>query len=403
MSPISAIRNTCRSILQPVLLSSWTVPLAWSSLTLFVCVGAVSADTIHVNAEGTGQYATVQAAIDAAVDSDVIELAPGTYRGLGNRDLTYGGKAITIRSETDSPETCVIDCEGTEAEPHRGFIFASGETRAAALQGVTITHGWSDGGGGILIESGSSPTVRLCVITGNTAEYPGNGYGGGIDCSGGALIDGCFITDNVAGNRGGGISTHNAEGAQIVDCTILRNRAEDGGGVHCRENAAITRCLIADNEAAWGDGWGGGISCRNHSSVISHCTLAGNSAIEGGAIAFYSGATDVQYCVIATSLAGGAFAIVGGTSPSPEVLCTDIFGNIGGAGDTLLPGMIDGGGLIFLDPKFCAPDRGDYTVDVESPCLSHECGQMGAFGAGCDILPVEETTWGAIKARYQRQ
>ena len=51
----------------------------------------------YINAtQGLG-YNTIQAAVNAAANDDVIELSPGTYTGAGNRDVDFSGKAITVR------------------------------------------------------------------------------------------------------------------------------------------------------------------------------------------------------------------------------------------------------------------------------------------------------------------
>ena len=50
--------------------------------------------TINLEADGSGDYPTIQAAIDDSNDSDVIILAPGTYTGAGNRDIDFKGKPL---------------------------------------------------------------------------------------------------------------------------------------------------------------------------------------------------------------------------------------------------------------------------------------------------------------------
>ncbi len=98
--------------------------------------------------DGGGEYPTIQAAIDASDSLDVVELLDGVFAGPGNRNLDFGGRTITVRSRSDNPRACVIDCEGDGAavgEARRGFLFQSGEGPAAVVRGVTITRGISGG------------------------------------------------------------------------------------------------------------------------------------------------------------------------------------------------------------------------------------------------------------------
>ena len=90
--------------------------------------------------EVPGEFSTIQGAIDAAVDGDTVIVADGTYTGEGNRDLDFSGKAITVRSENGA-ENCIINCEGTEAEYHRGFNFINGEDAVSVLDSFTIING----------------------------------------------------------------------------------------------------------------------------------------------------------------------------------------------------------------------------------------------------------------------
>jgi pectin methylesterase-like acyl-CoA thioesterase len=104
-----------------------------------------AAETYVVRPDATGDFATIQEAIEAAVDGDTIELADGIFTGECNRDIDYGGKSITIMSQSGDPEACIIDCGGKEGERHRGFYFQSGEDENARLEGVTIRNGTAHG------------------------------------------------------------------------------------------------------------------------------------------------------------------------------------------------------------------------------------------------------------------
>jgi hypothetical protein len=144
-------------------------------------------DSFTIEVAGTinipEDYPTIQEGIDAAYSGGKVMVADGIYTGVGNRDLDFHGKAITLQSE-NGPENCIVDCEFEG----RGFYFHSGEDSASVVQGFTIRNGNADKGGGIYCEW-SSPTIKGNIITENTASSDG----GGIYC-----IDGLLFThDNT--------------------------------------------------------------------------------------------------------------------------------------------------------------------------------------------------------------
>lgn len=251
-----------------------------------------------------GNFSTIQAAINAASNGDVVEVAPGTYTGDGNRNIDFQGKAITVRS-ADGPGTTTIDCAG-----RRGVYFHSGEGSGSILQGFTITGGlvqgsdipadsvrWSSSsthpiGGGIFCEF-SSPSIVGCVIKQCSAEV-----GGGIGCVGGAptMID-CRIQachaggqgSSQSGGRGAGIGLFRGTDATIIDCTITQNvgyRDSLGAGVYCWQSKAwLVGCDVSFNRAPGnlkgGGVYGGGSACD---LVLENCVISNNTADVGGGI-----------------------------------------------------------------------------------------------------------------------
>jgi predicted outer membrane repeat protein len=255
-------------------------------------------------------YATIQAAIDASVDGDMVLVAPGTYTGDGNRDIDFRGKAITVRSET-GPEFCIIQCggrypqgDGTPtrsspiqligAEYHRGFYFHSDEDANSVVQGFTVTEGYletEDGGAFYCVDS--SPTIRDCVITSNVARQ-----GAGIAaCRSEIRVEDCIVVGNIAsftpwdwfyggaGQRGGGMALYDGH-SQVVNCLVVGNVAtSQGGGIYCSGSHQFVNCTVAGNRTGRG-GIGGGISCgpggNNNTAHLCSSVVWGNIADRNG-------------------------------------------------------------------------------------------------------------------------
>ena len=96
---------------------------------------------LTVDDDMPANFVRIQAAIEAAQEGDVIVVADGIYSGPGNRDLNFKGKSISVRSE-NGPENCIIDCQATEVDPHRGFYFHGDEGKDSVVDGFTIMNGF---------------------------------------------------------------------------------------------------------------------------------------------------------------------------------------------------------------------------------------------------------------------
>ncbi|MHC4946331.1 MAG: right-handed parallel beta-helix repeat-containing protein, partial [Planctomycetota bacterium] len=213
--------------------------------------------TIHV----PGDYPTIQEAIIAAVNGDVVLVDPGTYV----ENISFKGKSIVVKS-TSGPEVTIIDGNqsGTVVQ------FDSGEGLDAVLEGFTITngtgksiYGYPHGGGVFCFNSG--PTVRGNRISGNTAEVGGGIYHENIEYGG-------SITKNVIENN------------TAVSTSYYRG---DGGGICIwYYGIDVTHNIIRNNTAKYS---GGGIYCRyNAEGTIAHNLILNNSTLGGGGIFFFN-------------------------------------------------------------------------------------------------------------------
>jgi pectin methylesterase-like acyl-CoA thioesterase len=111
--------------------------LAWGLLPAATAL----ADVYVINPEGTGDFPTIQDAVNAVEDGDVIALTDGVFAGVGNWNVDYRGKAITVMSQSGNPEDCVIDLADSGTGTQRGFHFHSGEGPTSVLQGLSIKNG----------------------------------------------------------------------------------------------------------------------------------------------------------------------------------------------------------------------------------------------------------------------
>lgn len=219
----------------------------------------------------TQPFNTIQVALDAAIDFDIIQVADGVYTGFGNKDLDYRGKPEMLLSEHGT-ERCIIDCEGRMAK-----------MPTTVLQGVTMRQDYMPWGSGIYCFF-AEPTVRDCIIS-----------------------------ENRAGFVGGGIYVY-AGNPIFLNCRIAYNSAGSGGGIYNTfSNAVFRNCFIVENRASYR---GGAIYNAAASPLFENCTIAGNVATNdgGGNYDGLSSSATLQNCILwdnaPNSLKGGALRVI---------------------------------------------------------------------------------------------
>ena len=262
---------------------------------------------------------------------DITLVAPGTYTGDGNRDIDFKGKAITVKSE-QGPETCIIDCQGTENEPHRGFDFHSVEGLNAILDGFTVTGGFVSGilqtGGGVRCQKADtdridvSPTIVNCIFQKNTAVA-----GGAIGLYGSqAVIGNCIIWNNMAVDSGGGVYCAYRSGPKITNCTIYGNHARTGGGLYL--------------------GFGEGPS----PAMVKNCILWGNAATDSGSKSFGQAFYGSPSGSVVLEIEHSCFFPVKLLPPRGPLPST----------------MIREHNNIYIDPQFIDPNAGDFHLKSQA-------------------------------------
>ncbi|MBN1826819.1 MAG: right-handed parallel beta-helix repeat-containing protein [Candidatus Eisenbacteria bacterium] len=206
--------------------------------------GPCQSESVFVAADGSGDYPDIQTSLNSCYATNVIALEKGIYTGSGNRDLDYGGKGITVCSRGGSPDSCVIDCQGSPADMHRGARFDSGENSYAELIEVTVRNGWARNGGAVHCRFGSSPTLK-----------------------------GCVFENNIASISGGAVCCEDSSGVWIRDCTLYGNDAPDAGGIALK---SVAEADVDNTIIAFSSG-GAAVDCASGEASLSCSDLFGNA------------------------------------------------------------------------------------------------------------------------------
>ena len=171
--------------------------------------------TYTVDPSGSGDYTTIQAAIDGAADGDTITVGSGTYAEA----VDLGGKNLTISSSSGSSSTSIQPPLGQV-----GVTWDQGE--AGSFSGFSI----SPSSARALVLTNSSPTVSDIAITGGGSF--GTIDGGAIYITGGSPSLEDIEIDGSAGRRGGGIYVNGQASLDLQNITIrppLQNTAYSPG------------------------------------------------------------------------------------------------------------------------------------------------------------------------------
>jgi len=323
-------------------------------------------------------FDAIQEAVDAAAPGSLVLVNDGTYSGEGNRDIVFGGKPLTLRS-VNGPGACIIDCESAAG----GFRFEEDDGPDAVVEGLTVTNGFADYGGAIHCGLYSAPTIVGNVLQGNVAERDGGAIlvhystglvieqnlitgneagelGGGIFTMGSSVrIQDNIITDNWSLIRGGGIMGRYASTLTLVGNTISGNESTIGGGLYLDNSAGtLFNNLITGNTAG---GSGGAVFVLQYGLDMTNCTVTGNSAFNGGAIAGQNTTIEVYNSILRDNTPNEIYTITGGP---PSIVYSNVQGGYTGSGN------------IDTDPLFVADGEFGYCLSqvaagqpVDSPCV----------------------------------
>ncbi len=294
-----------------------------------------------------GDYSAIQAAIDAAVDGNVVLVADSTYQ----ENINFKGKSITVAShyyidgDTSHISNTVVD-GSNPSNPDSGSVvtFNSGEDTTSVLMGFTITGGtgtitqyiW-DGphpvraGGGVFCYDAGARIARNKIIKNNIPHYV-ESTGAGIAAllwnnSDNVIIDSNQIINNTLNgtNSWGGAVWLNNNGA-IINNEISYNtsNADDkawgavasGSDAAHPRNVTIKDNIINHNQAKGQRSYAGGVSIEGGTStlitgnLISHNEVIGTIEGKGGGIEI--ALEDISNISITNNIISGNSAAIGG-------------------------------------------------------------------------------------------
>ncbi len=312
------------------------------------------------------QYATIQTAITNASNGDRILISAGVFRGLGNVNLDFQGKAITIQGA--GYLSTIIDGQGVS----QGFIFHNGESASSVVRSLTIKRCKASAGAGVSI-TGASPLFLSCTIEDCAATT-----GGAVYINGGQpSFQSTLFNRNHSVGSGGAIYSDNATPI-LIGCAFDFNDTRGGGASIAARGGylTITSCAFKDGNSDFG---GGAIATSDATLTLVNNSFSQNASFQnGGAIdlADQSKAT-VTNCTFAANLSHrgpGAFRIDSSSNAKIQnsILWSDAPSEIQGKATvayTCITGGHAGQGNTAEDPNLVDAIGQDLHLSIGSSCV----------------------------------
>ncbi len=306
---------------------------------------------VVVTACSDGDYPTIQAALDGAPEGAVVEVCAEKFL----EQVVVSGGTHTLRAEPGA----VLDGAGNQAL----VVTSTAGPTTLTVEGLTITNGWSERGGGVWCES-ATLTLTDVDITDNGAQK-----GGGLASSGCILaLTRVEISSNTAYGEGGGGLVEGGD-LSVVQSRVALNVGANGGGLLVRgATGGVSDSVFEDNSGHVGAGiWFDG------TFSLTHTILRRNVALyTGGGFALVEGSGAITRNVVYENRSdadGG-----GGFTQSHTGLVTDNDFHDNVSAD-------DAGGLRMLYGA-AVVERNTFVANIAS---SGDGGAMKVSHAGCEV------------------
>jgi hypothetical protein len=268
-----------------------------------ICVDSIASST--GNGSSSNPYKTIQAAVNAASNGDIIQVAKGTYSEAvkieQKKVQLLGGFAGNGNFSTANPQANVTIITGTSAAPCISIYIDQAISGALTISGFTIRNGKR----GIEISSGWSPNSNNITIENNTIANNGTNdlrqHGGGIGLGGhNVIIRNNDFLNNQTG-RGGAIATLDAPTNLLITGNRFENNKsydDHAGCLSLNGTGTITKNLFDGNVAAlnYDYGWGGAVLLFNKGTTytLSYNEYRNNHAPSRGGAVFVDDEANVR-------------------------------------------------------------------------------------------------------------
>ncbi len=224
-----------------------------SALTLASMLAAMSlshADELIVDASGQGDFTTIQAAVDASLQGDIILVRPGIYP----EDVLIDGRSVWLLSQAagtvtvegtlnvqnlaPDEEVAVLEIDfrpnsisfGAQQPNALNISNAAGHVRlqGCAFHGAAGSSAIENGGHGVRASSSLRVTLLDCELRGGDGVYIGPSQQSCATAHGGAAL---WLFNSRAASWG-----MTAFGGKGTTCQIFGPAGNGGPGVHCSQS-----------------------------------------------------------------------------------------------------------------------------------------------------------------------
>jgi hypothetical protein len=225
-----------------------------------------------IRVEAGGDH--LAAALASAHTGDRLCLAPGDHvAGLAIDKsvilIGTGGAAVTRLVGTNRDSTLRIEEDGL----------------AVRLEGLTLTGGHADAGGGLAIMGRGKVHIADCVFADNHADHYG---GGGLYARGGLLMVERTQFNANHGGQGGAVFLDQALRAEFSRCVFAGNVARSGSALRVAEGVELTVKTSQFQDPAVPNGsvlHVSGTKSRRAEVQMHYCDVAAGALLNGPDIA----------------------------------------------------------------------------------------------------------------------